>query len=213
LSTTITKRLVGVLAAVALALGISAATAGPADAAGSVWDKVARCESGGNWHINTGNGFYGGLQFSSSTWRAYGGGKYASRANKASKAEQIAIARRVLASQGPGAWPSCGRRAHLTKANGHANRHATPGSNASGSSSHKKTHKAKSPHKTKSHPKATAASVRTGKSITVRHGDTLAKLAKRYHVAGGWKGLWHLNKSTLKNPNRLKVGQHLIVAK
>ena len=217
MSTTIIKRLVGVLAAVALALGISAATAGPADAAGSVWDKVARCESGGNWHINTGNGFYGGLQFSGSTWRAYGGGKYASRANKASKSEQIAIARRVLSSQGPRAWPTCGRRAHLTKSNGHANRHATPSSNPGASSSHKTTHK--TTHKAKSHPKAKshkaiAASARTGsKSITVRHGDTLSKLAKRYHVKGGWKGLWNLNKSKLKNPNRLKVGQHLTIAK
>ena len=70
----------------------------------SVWDSVAACESGGNWAINTGNGYYGGLQFSSSTWRAYGGTRYASRANLASKAAQIATAQRVLAAQGPGAW-------------------------------------------------------------------------------------------------------------
>ena len=96
------------------------ATAAPAEAAGSVWDRVAACESGGNWSINTGNGYYGGLQFSASTWRAYGGGAYASTANKATKAQQIAIARRTLAKQGPGAWPVCSRKAGLTRANGGA---------------------------------------------------------------------------------------------
>jgi hypothetical protein len=96
-------------------IGLSA----PAQAA-SVWDAVAACESGGNWAINTGNGFYGGLQFSASTWNAYGGTRYAPRANLASKAAQIAIAKRVLAGQGPGAWPTCGRRAGLTRANGAA---------------------------------------------------------------------------------------------
>jgi resuscitation-promoting factor RpfA len=83
----------------------------------SVWDSVAACESGGNWAINTGNGYYGGLQFSGSTWKAYGGTQYASRANLASKAAQIATAQRVLAAQGPGAWSTCGKRAGLTRAN------------------------------------------------------------------------------------------------
>ena len=130
MSTSIIKRVVGVIAALALALGISAVTAGPAEAASkTVWDKVAKCESGGRWHINTGNGYYGGLQFSGSTWKAHGGKKYASKAHKASKAEQIAIARRVLASQGPRAWPSCGKKAHLTKKNGKASKKATPSSN------------------------------------------------------------------------------------
>ncbi|OBB02590.1 transglycosylase [Mycobacteriaceae bacterium 1482268.1] len=72
------------------------------------WDKVARCESGGNWAINTGNGYQGGLQFSPSTWRSHGGGEYAPAANMATKDEQIAVAERVLASQGRGAWPVCG---------------------------------------------------------------------------------------------------------
>jgi hypothetical protein len=72
------------------------------------WDQVARCESGGNWAINTGNGYQGGLQFSQSTWSAHGGGQYAPAANMASKDQQIAVAERVLASQGRGAWPVCG---------------------------------------------------------------------------------------------------------
>ena len=74
----------------------------------STWDALAQCESGGNWAINTGNGYYGGLQFSSSTWQAYGGGAYASTANLASREQQIAIAEKVRAATGGyGSWPAC----------------------------------------------------------------------------------------------------------
>ena len=73
------------------------------------WDTVARCESSGNWAINTGNGYQGGLQFSPSTWLGYGGGQFASAANLATRDQQIAIAEKVLAGQGRGAWPVCGR--------------------------------------------------------------------------------------------------------
>jgi len=72
------------------------------------WSAIAACESGGNWSANTGNGFYGGLQFTQQTWLGNGGGQYASSANLASPSEQIAVAQRVLASQGIGAWPVCG---------------------------------------------------------------------------------------------------------
>jgi resuscitation-promoting factor RpfA len=86
------------------------ALAGHAAAApNSEWDRVAACESGGNWGINTGNGYHGGLQFSQGTWAAHGGGEYASSANQATRDQQIAIAERVLATQGRGAWPVCGR--------------------------------------------------------------------------------------------------------
>ena len=90
-------------------------------AADTVWDRVAACESSGNWAINTGNGYYGGLQFSASTWKAFGGHQYASNAHLATKAQQIAIAQKTLAVQGPGAWPTCSKKAGLTKANGGAN--------------------------------------------------------------------------------------------
>ena len=83
-----------------------------------MWDAVAQCESTGNWTINTGNGFYGGLQFTQSTWAAYGGTSYASRADLASREQQIAVAQRVLAGQGPGAWPVCSVKAGLTSSNG-----------------------------------------------------------------------------------------------
>jgi septal ring factor EnvC (AmiA/AmiB activator) len=72
------------------------------------WDAVAECESGGNWAIDTGNGYYGGLQFSQSTWEAYGGAAHAPRADLATRAQQIAVAEAVLAGQGAGAWPTCG---------------------------------------------------------------------------------------------------------
>jgi murein DD-endopeptidase MepM/ murein hydrolase activator NlpD len=90
---------------------------GTAEAADvSVWDKVAKCESTNNWSINTGNGYYGGLQFTQSTWEAYGGLKYAARADLATKSEQIAVAEKVLADprQGAGAWPVCSAQAGLT---------------------------------------------------------------------------------------------------
>lgn len=80
-----------------------------------VWEKVAACESTSNWKINTGNGYYGGLQFTQSTWEAYGGRKFAPRADLASKDQQIAVAERVLGSQGPRAWPACSARAGLAR--------------------------------------------------------------------------------------------------
>jgi LysM repeat protein len=83
-------------------------TGAPASSGGANWSAIAACESGGNWSANTGNGFYGGLQFTEQTWLSYGGGHYASSANLATKAQQIAVAERVLAGQGIGAWPACG---------------------------------------------------------------------------------------------------------
>lgn len=88
--------------------GVAAPTpAAPAVAGGSVWDALAQCESGGNWSINTGNGYQGGLQFSPSTWAAYGGTQYAPTADQATREQQIAIAEKTQAGQGWGAWPAC----------------------------------------------------------------------------------------------------------
>jgi LysM repeat protein len=80
----------------------------PGSTGGVNWSAIAACESGGNWSASTGNGFYGGLQFTQQTWLAYGGGQYASSANLASPGQQVAVAQRVLAGQGIGAWPVCG---------------------------------------------------------------------------------------------------------
>src|SRR5829696_1566651 len=105
----------GIVAAGTVGTAALLGPAGAAQASSSVnWDAIAQCESGGNWSINTGNGYYGGLQFSRSTWTANGGGKYAPTANLASRSEQIAVAERTLASQGIGAWPTCGKRAGST---------------------------------------------------------------------------------------------------
>jgi resuscitation-promoting factor RpfA len=86
-------------------LALSAQAAAATD---GEWDQVARCESGNNWSISTGNGYQGGLQFTPSTWRSNGGGEFAAAANLATREQQIAVAERVLASQGRGAWPVCG---------------------------------------------------------------------------------------------------------
>jgi resuscitation-promoting factor RpfA len=209
LTSMIIKRAVGILAGLALTLGIALAGSVPAQAMTTVWDKVAKCESGGRWHINTGNGYYGGLQFSSSTWKAFGGRKYAGQAHQATKAEQIAIARRVLASQGAGAWPTCGRRAGLTKVNGKAQKKAVPTTNP-GATKAKPKPKASKPAAKKAAPKAKTSSGAV-KRVKVIRGDTLAKIATRYHVKGGWRALWKLNGKTIKNPNRIYVGQVLRV--
>ncbi len=82
-------------------------TSAPAVSNGATWDKLAQCESGGNWSINTGNGYHGGLQFNSGTWAAHGGTTYAPTADQATREQQIAIAEKVQSSQGWGAWPAC----------------------------------------------------------------------------------------------------------
>lgn len=205
------QRLIGVVAALALAAGLAVSAPVAEAEAANVWDRVAKCESGGRWNINTGNGYHGGLQFSRSTWRAFGGAKYAKTANKASKKEQIRVAKRVLKGQGPGAWPVCSKRAGLTRSNG------AKVSTSSKSAKAKKSTKAK-PSKSKANKKKASKSkaskkksTKATKKIRVRSGDTLGKIAKRYHVKGGWKALWKMNKKTVKSPHRIRVGQSLRV--
>jgi resuscitation-promoting factor RpfA len=203
---------VGIAGAATVVAGIGAASS--ASAAGSVWDRVAACESGGNWSINTGNGYYGGLQFASSTWRGFGGGQYASRADLATKSQQIAVAQRVLKVQGPGAWPVCSKRAGLTRANGGA---ATASSSTGATPTTKKvttkkTYAAPKPTTTKkanttASRAATRTSTATGAKITVKRGDTLSKLAQRHAVEGGWKALHAANRGTIANANLIYVGQ------
>ena len=203
--------------------------AGPAQAAsGSTWDRLANCESGGNWSINTGNGYHGGLQFSGSTWRAYGGGDFASSASRASRAEQIAIAEKVLDGQGWGAWPSCSRRLGL----GRAEAAGTP--NVSRSTQRKAlvkkavakkavTKKAvtkKAVTKKVRVKRSAKATVRLAKkrstttaaygSYVVRSGDTLSRIASRKDLRGGWKSLYVKNRGAIgSNPNVIRVGQRL----
>lgn len=202
------KRLLigGAGTAMVAALGLSATV--PAHASGSVWDQVAACESSGNWQINTGNGFYGGLQFTKSTWKAFGGEAYAARADLATKAQQIAVAQRTLAVQGPGAWPVCGARAGLTKANGGAQAAAKPAAKKVTSTAKKAT---ATPDRAASTSRSSArpAIQHANRTVTVHAGDTLSTLARRYHVRGGWHALWQHNQHTVPNPNLIRVGQHL----
>lgn len=101
------EKIVNPAVAAKISRGTKQKPAVPAVADGSVWDTLAQCEAGGNWSINTGNGFSGGLQFTPSTWLGFGGGEYAPSAHLATREEQIAVAQRVQAVQGWGAWPAC----------------------------------------------------------------------------------------------------------
>ena len=102
------RKLARVAVAAAIALGAPVALAGNAEAASMAkWDRIAQCESGSNWATNTGNGYYGGLQFSPRTWKAFGG---TGMPHRASKGQQIAVAERVLAVQGWKAWPACSKK-------------------------------------------------------------------------------------------------------
>ncbi|MEU4272075.1 transglycosylase family protein [Streptomyces sp. NPDC026092] len=209
--------------AVALAGVAGVAVAAPLMGAGtasaatvSEWDKVAQCESGGNWSINTGNGYYGGLQFSSSTWAAFGGTAYAASADQASKSQQIAIAEKVLAGQGKGAWPSCGVGLSA----------ASPGAAPVEESAPKPERKAEQPttrseQRTapKAAPKAESkktVTTPTGKKVKkgdgeykVVSGDTLSTIAAAHDVKGGWAKLFELNKDVVEDADLIYPGQQL----
>ncbi|WP_413101622.1 transglycosylase family protein [Streptomyces sp. Inha503] len=204
------------LAGAAVAAPLIGATSASA-ATTSQWDQVAQCESGGNWSINTGNGYFGGLQFSSSTWAAYGGTAYAPTADKASKAQQIQIAEKVLGSQGKGAWPVCGKG--LTSG-GSPSAPSTPSGSQGQSSATTESAPAAQP---KAQPKAQphAAPERAARHQTrgpikkgdgeykVKSGDTLGKIAKAHDVKGGWKKLFELNKDIVEQADLIFPGQQL----
>ena len=101
-----------------VAFGAAAAIMAPTASAApdSDWDRLAQCEAGGNWHINTGHGYQGGLQVNPQTWQANGGGQFAATADQATREQQIVVAERVLASQGWGAWPACSASLGLNSA-------------------------------------------------------------------------------------------------
>jgi LysM repeat protein len=169
------------------------------------WDAIAQCESSGNWNTNTGNGYYGGLQFSQSTWKAYGG---TGSAANASREQQIAVAERVLQGQGIGAWPVCGKKgggSSAPKATGKTTKKVTP----------KKSTTAAAPKKAAAAPAAAPAAA-TGVSssnpagnYTVVAGDTLSKIAKQFNVQGGYQKLQDLNAKYIPNADLILVGQKI----
>jgi resuscitation-promoting factor RpfA len=157
-------------------------------ASDGTWDKVAQCESGGRWNVDTGNGYNGGLQFSPSTWMAYGGGQFSSSAANASREQQIVVAERVLAAQGWKAWPVCSKKAGAV------------GQSATLRSTPKAAPVAA--------PAAAPAAPTTG-NYTVKNGDTLSSIANANGVKGGWKEIVAKNPSLAGNPDRIHAGQQL----
>ncbi|MET7620227.1 transglycosylase family protein [Streptomyces sp. NPDC005408] len=203
-----------VSAALVAPLALLAATTGEARAADTgVWDRIAACESGGNWHINTGNGYYGGLQFSAGTWRAYGGGAYASTADRASKGQQIAVAARVQRAQGWGAWPTCAARAGAygkapAAPKSASHKPASRKSAAPKSSAPKSFVPAKAPERRASgHTDRGSA---RGVDYTVRRGDTLSGIAAAHGT--DWRALYAANKAVIGgDPNLIVPGQKLVL--
>lgn len=208
------------LAVAALSGAGLALTAVPSQAAEpSTWDALAQCESGGNWNTSTGNGYSGGLQFTPSTWAAYGGtGDPAS----ASREQQIAVAERVLAGQGWGAWPACSAKLGL-----------------SGGATGAVSTQSQAPQTTQEYvaPQATPAPVQeavpvetytvpqtaapeaavpqapvqalSGETYTVQAGDTLSTIAEKLGIEGGWEALYNANIDTIIHPDLITTGQVL----
>jgi nucleoid-associated protein YgaU len=200
--TTTTERLaaVGVVGVGAAAASVLVPTAANA-ATDAQWDRVAQCESGGNWHDNTGNGYYGGLQFSASTWNSFDTDNFAPRADLATRDEQITVANRVLHRQGWGAWPVCHRYA------------GEPGPTAHerAARSHHRHHHAASWRQHSFFDRQERIDGQSGGShYVVKRGDTLSKIAREHHVQGGWQALYHRNRAAVgPNPDDLHVGTHL----
>ncbi|CAM5644595.1 LysM peptidoglycan-binding domain-containing protein [Streptomyces aurantiogriseus] len=214
-------RTTAVLAGAALLapLGLLAATGNAAAADGGVWDRIAQCESGGNWHINTGNGYYGGLQFSASTWRAYGGTAYAPTADQATREQQIAVATKVQRAQGWGAWPTCSTRAGASGSAPDASSAGSAstksgstksGSNKSGSSKKNSSTNGASASSAQASERSTGHSSRNGSrgDHTVREGDTLSTIAARNGTT--WQRIYAANKAAIgKNPDLIMPGLRL----
>lgn len=215
--------------AIAIAGVASAAVAAPLMTAGNAsaataaeWDAVAQCESGGNWSINTGNGYYGGLQFSASTWAGFGGTQYAPTADRATKAQQIEIAEKVLAVQGKGAWPVCGTNLSNTP-------YTAASSDPAGTTQSTAAPETRAPEKAsrsaerpaaekQAEPKAQKKAVTTPAGDEVRKGDgeyevvsgdTLSGIAAEHGVDGGWVELYRLNDDIIEDPDLIYPGQQL----
>ncbi|WP_326795126.1 LysM peptidoglycan-binding domain-containing protein [Streptomyces sp. NBC_01808] len=184
-----------------LALLAAAAPAGAADS--GVWDRIAQCESGGDWAINTGNGYYGGLQFAASTWDAYGGTAYAATADRASREQQIAVATKVQAAQGWGAWPHCSVQAG---ASGGAPAVAQP-------EQQEQEQPAEQP---RTEPRADRGegqrqpAKRGDGNYTVKSGDTLSRIAEAHGTP--WREVYEANRDVIgADPDVILPGQRLHV--
>jgi len=184
----------GVAVGAPLAIAPAFASADPVN-----WDAVAECESGGNWSIETGNGYSGGLQFKQSTWEANGG---SGNPANASKAEQIRVAENVRQSQGMGAWPVCGARAGASGGGGGGQQQSAPSNDNNTPSRSNKPAKS-----TPSVPVLVASNPKG--DYTVVAGDSLSKIATAQKVPGGWAALYEKNKQFIGDPNLIVPGQKL----
>jgi nucleoid-associated protein YgaU len=184
-----------------LAVGAPLALANaPAQAAPGVdWDAIAQCESGGNWSINTGNGYYGGLQFTQGTWTANGG---SGSPAGASREEQIRVAENTLRSQGIGAWPTCGKRQGATVA-----RPVKKAPKQVKKQASKPVKKAVKPAPAVAAPTATRSN--PNGDYTVVAGDSLSKIAQQRNVEGGWQAIYQKNKEFISDPDLILVGQKI----
>jgi LysM repeat protein len=212
-------RTTAVLAGAALLapLGLLAASGNAAAADSGVWDRIAQCESGGNWHINTGNGYYGGLQFSAGTWRAYGGSAYAATADQASRSAQIAVATKVQHAQGWGAWPVCSARAGANgsapaASSGTVTEKSTKTTKKSTTESTKKQSTKKAtpskPAKTPARGTNNASRGTSRGDYTVREGDTLSGIAAEHGTT--WRKIYAANTSVIGgDPDLIVPGQRL----
>ncbi|MGW1672159.1 transglycosylase family protein [Streptomyces sp. NPDC002324] len=201
-------RTTAVLAGAALLapLGLLALTGTASAADSGVWDRIAKCESGGDWHINTGNGYYGGLQFAASTWRAYGGTAYAATADRASRAQQIAVATKVQRAQGWGAWPTCSRRAGAT-----GSAPGAPSADAAATGSTPRVTPARPEKSVQAAPSRPVGHADRGSSrgdYTVRQGDTLSGIAARHGTT--WRQIYAANKAVIGgDPDMIVPGRRL----
>jgi nucleoid-associated protein YgaU len=215
---------VGVVAgAAALGLGAGTASAAP----DSTWDSVAQCESSGNWSINTGNGYYGGLQFSQSTWNAYGGQEYAARADLATKEQQIAIAEKTLAGQGWGAWacayagggegPSqrsvssssadSSSSSSSNEQSSSSSSQASRGSRSTNNDDQQSSRSSRSSNSDDSTSSAATSGSAADGTYTVASGETLYKIASANGVAGGWEAVYQANADIIPDPDLIFPGQ------
>jgi len=201
----------GIVAAATAGTAALLGTAQPASASSVNWDAIAQCESGGNWSTNTGNGYYGGLQFSSSTWAGYGGKQYAPNAHQASRAQQIAVAERVLGGQGIGAWPVCGAHGGSAKQYSGENTSGTSEQREAPRASRSEQHRRPQVRQQEQAQQQAQPTVRTGgRQYVVQSGDTLAKIAENHSVTGGWQQLYRANQHVIGgDPNLILPGQHL----
>ncbi|MGA7205781.1 MAG: transglycosylase family protein [Specibacter sp.] len=217
----ITRNVGRVLAVAAIAgAGLAVAGTGANAADGSTWDQLAQCESGGNWSINTGNGFSGGLQFTPSTWAAYGG---TGAPESASRAQQIAVAERVQAGQGWGAWPSCAAQLGLSGGGGTAYTPAPAAAPVAAQSSEvvpvqqapveqapaEQAPVEQAPVEQAPAEQAPAAVAVSGKTYTIASGDTLSTIAQKLGITGGWETLYGANLDTVIHPDLIFTGQVL----